>query len=79
MRRAGTAAALVDHYDDRDWGSLWWVRLSGPAAVAAPGTPAHVEAVEALVARYPQYAGRPPEGPAIVIDVISWQSWSAAG
>ena len=78
VRRTGTASALVDHYDDADWGALWWVRLSGPASVAMPGTAAHGQAVEALVARYPQYDGRPPEGPAIVIDATHWQSWSAS-
>jgi PPOX class probable F420-dependent enzyme len=77
VRRTGTASALVDHYDDADWSALWWVRLSGPARVEAPGGAAHGEAVAALVARYPQYDGRPPEGPAIVIDVTHWQSWQA--
>jgi len=78
VRRTGTASALVDHYDDTDWMALWWVRLRGSASVAAPGTDAHDGAVAALVARYPQYAERPPEGPAIVLDVAEWRSWSAA-
>ncbi len=77
VRRTGTASALVDHYDDTDWTALWWVRLRGTAFVADPGTDAHDRAVAALVARYSQYAERPPEGPAIVLDIAEWRSWSA--
>jgi PPOX class probable F420-dependent enzyme len=79
VRRAGTASAIVDHYDDADWSALWWVRLSGPARVVEPGTTEHAQVVAALVVRYDQYRDRPPEGPAIVIDVTEWRSWSAAG
>jgi PPOX class probable F420-dependent enzyme len=78
VRRRGTATALVDRYDDADWSALWWVRLSGPAHVAEPGSAEHGEAVAALAARYDQYAERPPEGPAIVVEVATWRSWSAA-
>ncbi len=77
VRRAGTATALVDRYDDSDWSALWWVRMRGPARVVDPGDPEHTEAVVALVARYEQYAGQPPEGPAIVLDVEEWRSWVA--
>jgi PPOX class probable F420-dependent enzyme len=39
------AALLVDHYDDADWGALWWVRAEGrgrvlePAPAGAGGAP----------------------------------------
>jgi PPOX class probable F420-dependent enzyme len=77
VRRAGVASAVVDHYDE-DWSALWWVRVDGPARVAEPGTDENAEAVAALVARYDQYRDRPPEGPAIVVDVERWRSWSAS-
>ncbi|HWD65751.1 MAG TPA: TIGR03668 family PPOX class F420-dependent oxidoreductase [Solirubrobacteraceae bacterium] len=70
---------LADHYED-DWTQLWWVRADGTAQVReASSAP---EAVRALVARYPQYAERPLDGPVIVISVVRWTGWvsaSAAG
>jgi PPOX class probable F420-dependent enzyme len=78
VRRTGAASALVDHYDDTSWAALWWVRLRGPAFVAEPGSDDHAEAVAALVARYRQYAERPPAGAAIVIEIEEWRSWSAS-
>jgi PPOX class probable F420-dependent enzyme len=64
---------LADHYED-DWTRLWWVRADGIAQVReAADQPA---AVAALVARYPQYAERPPGGPVIVIEVERWSGWS---
>ena len=68
-------AVLVDHYDD-DWDRLWWVRLRGTARVLEPG-PAHSAAISPLVAKYPQYVGRPPTGPAIVVAISVWQGWAA--
>lgn len=69
------ASLLVDHYEE-DWGRLWWVRIDGPASVHRSGE-IHSSAVEALVAKYPQYADRPPEGPVVAIAqdrVSSWES-----
>ncbi|MGH9182239.1 MAG: TIGR03668 family PPOX class F420-dependent oxidoreductase [Acidimicrobiales bacterium] len=77
VRRTGTATVLVDHYDDADWSALWWVRLAGPARVVDPGTDTHARAIAALVARYAQYAARPPEGPAIEVVIAEWRGWSA--
>jgi PPOX class probable F420-dependent enzyme len=65
---------LVDEYDE-DWAQLWWARADGAARVvaSAPG-----ELVEALLARYPQYAEHRPAGPFILVDVRRWSGWSAA-
>jgi PPOX class probable F420-dependent enzyme len=68
---------LVDHYDD-DWDQLWWVRLRGRAAVVE-AEPERSTAVGPLVAKYPQYADRAPDGPAIVATVTDWSWWSAGG
>ncbi len=67
---------LVDHYDDEDWGRLWWVRIRGRAEVHESG-PRWEHAVSLLRARYPQYAQRPPQGAAIVITCTEVTGWSA--
>ena len=74
VRANPRVALLADHYDD-DWSTLWWVRADGAAriveAVAAPA------ALEALAARYVQYAAAPPPGPLLEITVERWSGWSA--
>lgn len=70
-------ALLVDEYAD-DWDRLWWVRAEATARVVTAGAE-HARAVERLVARYPQYAERPPGGPVIVAAVDRWTGWAARG
>ncbi len=67
-------SVLVDHYDD-DWRAIWWVRADGRARVAREG-PELGRALKLLGAKYTQYSERPPPGPAIVVDVERWRSWS---
>lgn len=72
IEATGRACLLVDHYDD-DWTQLWWVRLDGPAKVldtAAAG-------VDALVAKYPQYAEHRLSGPVIALHTERWIGWAA--
>ena len=64
---------LVDHYED-DWTRLWWCRLSGIARVFYQGEEFE-QAVNALVARYEQYADARPRGPVIRIAVTHWAGW----
>lgn len=64
-------AVLVDEYAE-DWSQLWWARADGTATVH------QTYDVGPLVAKYDQYAGRPPAGPVIVVDVERWSGWSAA-
>lgn len=71
-------AVLVDHYDS-DWNALWWVRADGSGRVLQAGESEARDAIERLMARYPQYRARPPHGPVLAIDVARWSSWSAAG
>jgi len=63
---------LIDHYED-DWSKLWWVRLRGTARIVEDP-----RAVDLLVAKYPQYAERRPEGPVIAIDVEERSEWTSS-
>lgn len=76
IRENPAVSVLVDEYSE-DWGALWWVRADGVARVAseAPGREA---ALDALGARYEQYAGRRPPGPVMLIEVERWSGWSAS-
>jgi len=76
LRRSPQAALTVDLYDD-DWSKLAWVQVLGRIEIleldrAALG-------LEALAAKYPQYADDPPPGPVLrlVPDRALW--WRAAG
>ena len=65
----------VNRYDD-DWTELWWVRASGMAREVTSADE-RARALTALAAKYPPYAGHPPSGPvvAIQVDRVSW--WAA--
>ena len=74
VRANPRVALLADRYDD-DWSMLWWVRADGAARIVeAAAAPA---ALEALAARYVQYAAAPPRGPLLEITVERWSGWSA--
>ncbi|MGW4486309.1 TIGR03668 family PPOX class F420-dependent oxidoreductase [Amycolatopsis sp. NPDC004368] len=64
---------LVDAYSD-DWSQLWWARADGVARVVAESERA--ERVGWLVAKYPQYAERPPEHALVSTTVGSWRGWA---
>ena len=78
VRQFPEVTLLVEHYDDKDWETLWWVRIRGRARVHVSG-PEWEHAVELLAKRYPQYAERRPVGPAIVIERTELTGWRAAG
>jgi PPOX class probable F420-dependent enzyme len=64
LRARPRAALTVDRYDD-DWTQLAWVQALGSVRVIdVEDDPA---AVDALVARYPQYRDRAPAGPLLVL------------
>jgi PPOX class probable F420-dependent enzyme len=67
---------LVDHYEE-DWNALWWVRADGLAVVQTEG-PDRDRGIHLLAGKYPRYAERPPDGPALVIRVTRWRWWSAS-
>jgi PPOX class probable F420-dependent enzyme len=85
LRRLANVAAnprvalLVDHYDDEDWGRLWWVRADGAGRVLDAGAPAARRAIDLLVARYAAYRATRPAGPVLAVDVDRWSSWSSSG
>lgn len=64
---------LTDGYDE-DWSRLWWVRADGTARVLPPGA----EPVSWLVAKYEQYAARPPEHAVVVTRVHKWSGWAGS-
>ncbi|MEU4520109.1 TIGR03668 family PPOX class F420-dependent oxidoreductase [Amycolatopsis sp. NPDC024027] len=63
---------LVDSYAE-DWSRLWWARADGMARVEPPGA----EPVSWLVAKYEQYAERPPEHAVVVTEIHTWSGWAA--
>ena len=71
-------AVLVDHYQDADWGALWWVRADGTGRVLQASEPEARHAVALLTQRYPQHRDLPPTGPVLALDVIHWSGWSAS-
>ena len=72
MEHSGRATVLVDHYDDEDWSLLWWVRVRGRAVVDRSADAPDV--VDALVAKYRQYAEHRPTGAVyrIALDEVRW-------
>jgi PPOX class probable F420-dependent enzyme len=75
VRRDPRVALVADHYAD-DWSTLWWVRVDGTAEVHESG-PLRADALEALIAKYPQYAAAPPDGTVLVITPERWSGWTA--
>jgi PPOX class probable F420-dependent enzyme len=75
LERDPRCTVLVDHYDD-DWNRLWWVRVRGAGRVVADEAE-RARAIEAVTAKYPQYAEIDPGGVVIAIDAQSWQGWSS--
>ncbi|MEU4254276.1 TIGR03668 family PPOX class F420-dependent oxidoreductase [Amycolatopsis sp. NPDC026612] len=64
---------LADGYSE-DWSALWWTRADGVARVE----PSRAEPVAWLVAKYEQYAQRPPEHAVVVTDVHTWSGWAGS-
>jgi PPOX class probable F420-dependent enzyme len=70
------AALLADHYEDGDWGRLWWVRADGVAGVLDPAGAEGARALELLAGRYAQYRADPPDGPVLIVRVERWSGWT---
>jgi PPOX class probable F420-dependent enzyme len=77
--RADPRCALLVHGYDEDWARLWWARADGRADIVDEG-PSWERTLALLQERYPQYRGGTEIiGPAIVMEVVRWSGWSAAG
>ncbi|WP_189035428.1 TIGR03668 family PPOX class F420-dependent oxidoreductase [Streptomyces daqingensis] len=79
IRANDSLCLLVDAYDE-DWDRLWWARADGKGRVLPPaarcGTAARYVAL--LGEKYrEQYAGQPPQGPVVEIEVERWSGWRA--
>lgn len=76
VRRDPNVSVLVDAWDE-DWQRLWWIQVRGHARVErlAPA------ALEALVAKYPQYATVPTSDgsdSSLAIRIDAQTSWCAS-
>lgn len=75
IEATGRACLLVDEYDE-DWARLWWVRVDARARVVDDPDEAR-RALDALAAKYAQYARRRPSGPVLAFDADRWSGWEA--
>ncbi len=66
---------LTDGYDE-DWSRLWWTRADGVARVLSDAD--REEPVSWLVAKYEQYAERPPEHAVVSTLVHTWRGWTGS-
>jgi PPOX class probable F420-dependent enzyme len=76
LRRRPEASLLVDEYDD-DWTRLAWVQLLGRVDIVP--IDAARQAMEALAAKYSQYASSTPPGPLLRFSVERARHWRASG
>jgi PPOX class probable F420-dependent enzyme len=76
VRAEPRVSLLVDVYDE-DWSHLWWVRADGRARIVDEGR-LFEQALDQLLAKYPQEREQPPGGPALAVQVERWHGWSAA-
>jgi PPOX class probable F420-dependent enzyme len=67
---------LVDEYCD-EWQRLWWVRAAGIGRVVRSRSEREA-ALDALRAKYEQYAITPPAGPVVAVDIERVTSWAAS-
>lgn len=82
LRTNPAVSIIVDHYAD-DWSALWWIRIDGIARIVEDDdvvgdAPDRTAAIEALVAKYPQYQATAPDGPVIIMQPTRWTVWSAS-
>lgn len=73
VRENPAVSLLVDHWDDKDWERLWWVRADGVGRVLEPDEPEAARAVELLRERYPRQRA---DGAVLAVDVARWSGWT---
>jgi PPOX class probable F420-dependent enzyme len=75
IRAHPEVALLVDHYDDRDWSRLWWVRVDARAGIVPNDSPEREVALDLLAAKYEQYRDARPPGAVIKLEIVALRSW----
>lgn len=75
VRENPAVCLLVDHYEDDDWGALWWARADGRGRVLDRAEPEADAAIALLRERYPRLRAA---GEVLAVDVERWSGWSAA-
>jgi PPOX class probable F420-dependent enzyme len=80
VRTRPRVCVLADHYEER-WEALWWVRADGVARILDGSGDAaeREEALDLLVAKYPPYRLRRPDGAVISVAVERWTGWAWTG
>lgn len=76
VRENPAVSLLVDHWDEDDWGALWWVRADGRGRVLEPDDPEAGRATRLLRERYPRQRDA---GEVLAVAVERWSGWAAAG
>ncbi len=74
VRANPAVSLLVDHWDEEDWGRLWWVRADGAGRVLAPDDAEARRAVDLLRDRYPRQRA---DGEVLAVTVERWSGWTA--
>lgn len=77
IRHNPRVSLLVDHYES-EWTNLWWVRIDGTATVVDSGG-GWETARRLLTEKYHPYRLRPPDGPAVVVEITAVRSWEGKG
>ena len=75
VRENPAVSLLVDHWDEDDWGALWWARADGRGRVLDPDDPEARRAVDLLRERYPRQRDA---GEVLAVEVERWSGWAAA-
>jgi PPOX class probable F420-dependent enzyme len=75
VRENPAVSLLVDHWEEDDWGALWWARADGRGRVLDPDDPEARRAIDLLRERYPRQRGA---GEVLAVEVERWSGWAAA-
>jgi PPOX class probable F420-dependent enzyme len=75
VRENPAVSLLVDHWDEEDWGALWWARADGRGRVLDPAEAEAQRAIEALRERYPRQLA---DGEVLAVDVERWSGWAGS-
>jgi PPOX class probable F420-dependent enzyme len=75
VRENPAVSLLVDHWDEEDWGALWWARADGRGRVLDPAEAEAQRAIEVLRERYPRQLA---DGEVLAVDVERWSGWAGS-